>query len=236
MCFSKQSNFAQSHFPHYSWHQMNSARVMSNYSIFCFPFSVQCVASFLIYCALLSPAVKTELLTSLWPFLQGSELQFFTNGNAFTFTTPQDEVLLLFSFYCWVQTVRWWPKTFTNFRSPTYDSDPWQHPMCCNHSSPQLVAAPRDQNSEPLIRHGGKKQHIMTGFLWTVGPTWLCHITQKLLAEAVMQFQSFGAPLTVRLFFAFLKCLRKVRDSWVLTASCSDGHTPFCHFSGASLW
>lgn len=41
---------------------------MSNYSIFCFPFSVQCVASFLIYCALLSLAVKTELLTSLWPF------------------------------------------------------------------------------------------------------------------------------------------------------------------------
>lgn len=68
---------------------------MSIYSIFCFLFSVQCVASFLIYYTLLSTALKTELLTSLWPFLLGSALQFFTNVNASTLTTPE----MMFYYY-----------------------------------------------------------------------------------------------------------------------------------------
>lgn len=119
---------------------MNGAHIMSIYSIFCFLFSVQCVASFLIYYTLLSTALKTELLTSLWPFLLGSALQFFTTVNASTLTTPK----MMFYYYLnftvgYRQTVGLWHKIFTKFKCSRQDTDPSQHSMCSNHSSPNLL-------------------------------------------------------------------------------------------------
>lgn len=47
------------------------------------------------------------------------------------------------------------------------------------------------------------------------GQPGLCHIIQKLLAEAMIQFKAFGAPQAVRCPpFVLLRCLWKVEDSW----------------------
>ena len=79
-CFRKQSNCTIILSPLFmepnEWHSRNQHLFSILFSLLC---SVCGLIPYLLHST--NTALKKELLTSPWPFLQGSELQFFTNVN-----------------------------------------------------------------------------------------------------------------------------------------------------------